>query len=316
VVQLVDEDGEILRTYEYDAFGNEKDPDGADTNYFRYCGEYFDIESGTYYLRARYYNPANGRFTQQDAWMYGDINDPLSLNLYTYCLNNPIRYYDPSGHYINTREQIIGDINFLTGDPDWASGYNSEDWERMIKVLMDDSEYFGLSGDERLDSVISVLNSPAPEALFSPVLELINKVERVVNNTDEQKVLNAKYVSWYKGKLVVKLPIDENAASFEVLFIGDKVNNIKTIQHEYGHTKQLDELGILKYSIYVAVPSVTCNLLTRAGKLPYGYYNSPWEYQADVYGGVNGRNYLPWANTVSEMYSTVTKFAPIPHYTH
>jgi RHS repeat-associated protein len=159
VVQLVDEDGEILRTYEYDAFGNEKDPDGADTNYFRYCGEYFDIESGTYYLRARYYNPANGRFTQQDAWMYGDINDPLSLNLYTYCLNNPIRYYDPSGHYINTREQIIGDINFLTGDPDWASGYNSEDWERMIKVLMDDSEYFGLSGDERLDSVISVLNS-------------------------------------------------------------------------------------------------------------------------------------------------------------
>ena len=71
-----------------------------------------------------------------------------STDNYTYCLNNPIRYYDPSGHYINTREQIIGDINFLTGDPDWASGYNSEDWELMIKVLMDDSEYFGLSGDE------------------------------------------------------------------------------------------------------------------------------------------------------------------------
>jgi RHS repeat-associated protein len=98
VVQLVDEDGEILRTYEYDAFGNEKDPDGADTNYFRYCGQYFDIESGTYYLRARYYNPANGRFTQQDGWVFGDINDPLSLNLYTYCFNNPVMFVDFSGN--------------------------------------------------------------------------------------------------------------------------------------------------------------------------------------------------------------------------
>lgn len=28
----------------------------------------------------------------------GDLRDPLTLNLYTYCGNNPIRYYDPSGH--------------------------------------------------------------------------------------------------------------------------------------------------------------------------------------------------------------------------
>ena len=48
-------------------------------------------------LRARYYNPANGRFTQQDAWEYIDTNDPLSLNLYTYCNNNPVMYVDPSG---------------------------------------------------------------------------------------------------------------------------------------------------------------------------------------------------------------------------
>jgi RHS repeat-associated protein len=98
VVQLVDNTGTVIKEYSYDAFGNEKNPDGADTNYFRYCGQYFDIESGTYYLRARYYNPANGRFTQQDGWVFGDINDPLSLNLYTYCFNNPVNYIDPSGH--------------------------------------------------------------------------------------------------------------------------------------------------------------------------------------------------------------------------
>jgi RHS repeat-associated protein len=56
----------VTKTYKYDAFGVEHTPDANDTNYFRYCGQYFNTESGTYYLRARYYNPANGRFTQQD----------------------------------------------------------------------------------------------------------------------------------------------------------------------------------------------------------------------------------------------------------
>lgn len=54
------------KTYSYDAFGVEQDPDSTDPNPFRYCGEYFDKETGTYYLRARYYAPETGRFTQED----------------------------------------------------------------------------------------------------------------------------------------------------------------------------------------------------------------------------------------------------------
>ncbi len=96
VVQLV-EDGAVAVTYTYDAFGNVTSQTGIRRNHFKYCGEYFDGETGTYYLRARYYNPANGRFTQQDAWAFMDVNDPLSLNLYTYCANNPVLYVDPSG---------------------------------------------------------------------------------------------------------------------------------------------------------------------------------------------------------------------------
>ena len=67
-------------------------------NPFLYCSEYFDAETEMYYLRARYYNPANGRFTQQDAWAFMDPADPLTLNLYTYCANNPVMYVDPSGN--------------------------------------------------------------------------------------------------------------------------------------------------------------------------------------------------------------------------
>jgi len=69
-------------------------------------GEYFDKETKTYYLRARYYDPAIGRFTQQDSVLFTtrklvndyEYVDPLSLNLYTYCYNNPAMYLDRSGH--------------------------------------------------------------------------------------------------------------------------------------------------------------------------------------------------------------------------
>lgn len=97
VVQLTGSDGNVSKEYDYDAFGNEKNPDDADTNPFRYCGEYFDKETGTYYLRARYYHPVIGRFISVDS-VWGSDRDPLSLNLYSYCHNDPINFKDPSGN--------------------------------------------------------------------------------------------------------------------------------------------------------------------------------------------------------------------------
>ncbi len=91
--------GDTVTTYTYDAFGNLTSQIGESDNPFLYCGEYYDAETQTYYLRARYYNPANGRFTQQDAWAFMDASDLLSLNLYTYCYNNPVMYVDPSGNF-------------------------------------------------------------------------------------------------------------------------------------------------------------------------------------------------------------------------
>ena len=92
VVHLTDESGGVTRYYDYDAFGNEKFPDSTDTNPFRYCGEYFDTETGTYYLRARYYDPSRGRFLTEDPAKDG-------LNWYAYCRNNPIKYIDPTGYW-------------------------------------------------------------------------------------------------------------------------------------------------------------------------------------------------------------------------
>ena len=68
-----------------------------ENNSIKYSGYYYDAETGLYYLNSRFYDPENARFMQEDSYD-GDVYDPLSLNLYTYCANNPISYYDPTGH--------------------------------------------------------------------------------------------------------------------------------------------------------------------------------------------------------------------------
>ena len=66
-------------------------------------------------------------------------------------------------------------------------------------------------------------------------------------------------------------------------------------------------MGTMGYVVCVAIPSVSCNLLDRMNLLPYDYYSSPWEYEADKYGGVNRGNYTSWANSVENIYKILTK---------
>ena len=132
VVQLTNSSGTVTKNYTYDAFGVEQDASDSDANPFRYCGEQYDSETGNYYLRARYYSPGVGRFTQEDThWnpgnmIYGDEpqkwnewqgeEDPLNLhaytykpeatavaqagNLYGYAKGNPVAYIDVNGFWV------------------------------------------------------------------------------------------------------------------------------------------------------------------------------------------------------------------------
>jgi len=63
-----------------------------------YCGEQYDSSLSQYYLRARYYDQSNGRFTQTDPFE-GNNDDPQSLHKYTYCHADPVNAIDPSGCY-------------------------------------------------------------------------------------------------------------------------------------------------------------------------------------------------------------------------
>ena len=95
-------DRKIRNYYCYDAFGESVISHEDIHNRFRFNGEQYDPVTSQYYLRARFYNPVIGRFTQEDTY-YGD-----GLNLYEYCRNNPVLYRDPSGHDAVNQGNLYG----------------------------------------------------------------------------------------------------------------------------------------------------------------------------------------------------------------
>ncbi len=108
IIKVTDVSGIVLTKYVYDAWGNHKVYDAnnientdsafiGNINPFRYRSYYYDVETGLYYLNARYYDPKTGRFINADDPLNCDPEDINAFNLYAYCGNNPIMLCDSSG---------------------------------------------------------------------------------------------------------------------------------------------------------------------------------------------------------------------------
>jgi RHS repeat-associated protein len=95
---LTDVFAAVTDTYVYDAYGNQVAATGTTENPYRFAGEPFDPNVGFYYLRARYYDPATGRFVSMDP-AAGDPQSPLSLHRYLYANDNPVNFVDPTGRF-------------------------------------------------------------------------------------------------------------------------------------------------------------------------------------------------------------------------
>jgi RHS repeat-associated protein len=100
-VALTDDAGAIVASYAYDPFGNPTSVSGTNAwlaarQPLRYRGYYFDSESGSYYLPARYYDPSVARFLSMDP-ASPSAGNPLSLNRYAYCEGDPVNHADATG---------------------------------------------------------------------------------------------------------------------------------------------------------------------------------------------------------------------------
>ncbi|MGA2436476.1 MAG: RHS repeat-associated core domain-containing protein, partial [Bryobacteraceae bacterium] len=113
---LTDQNGNVAKRFDYLPFGEEifagvggrtategylSAPDPLNP---KFTGKIHDNETGLDFMEARYFSSAQGRFTIPD-WSakeepvpYAKLENPQSLNLYSYVLNNPISAFDPDGH--------------------------------------------------------------------------------------------------------------------------------------------------------------------------------------------------------------------------
>ena len=103
ITHVVEED-QVRNHCAYDVWGNATTCEETIENRFRFNGQQYDPITQQYYLRARFYNPVIGRFTQEDTYR-GD-----GLNLYAYCANNPVYYVDPSGYWCERKERVFRDL--------------------------------------------------------------------------------------------------------------------------------------------------------------------------------------------------------------
>lgn len=111
---ITDESGAVVEETKYDPWGEVIA--GGTKSKFQYTGQEKDSETGLNYYNARYYDPHIRRFTQPDD-MLPDPYDPQQINRYAYVRNNPIRYTDPTGHFI--QQIAISALMLYYTSPQW-----------------------------------------------------------------------------------------------------------------------------------------------------------------------------------------------------
>ena len=103
VIFISNSDNTGVVMYQYDAWGNMTAcVDASDggmvsiVNPYTYRGYYYEIETNSYFLKSRYYSPELCRFISADGIVNAN-QDILGNNLFAYCSNNPVNFYDDDG---------------------------------------------------------------------------------------------------------------------------------------------------------------------------------------------------------------------------
>lgn len=103
VIFISNSDNTGVVMYQYDAWGNmtacyDTSDDGmlSIVNPYTYRGYFYEIETNTYFLKSRYYNPELCRFISADGYVQTG-QGVLDKNMFAYCLNNPVNRVDSDG---------------------------------------------------------------------------------------------------------------------------------------------------------------------------------------------------------------------------
>ena len=324
VVNISNESGKSIKSYDYDAFGVELNKDANDTNLFRYCGEQYDNETDSIYLRARYYSPSLGRFTTEDPAKDGN-------NWYSYCAGNPVNGWDPSGLFdYNTRLSLgssgddvkvlqheLQNRGFMSKNIVDKEGYFGE---QTFQAVNNYKNYFGLGNKGKYNGVVGLQTWKKLGLIYreqkdiNAGVEIITKENRqyfdmsVPVNTDlcrdKEKFANHKMdLSWFykevsdKGEWNIKssaktwaktLGVSENSYNSNLILFEDIV--------------KMDDIGNITYGYLGKVSGIPDEMLMGGSFLNYAKnhilvsfdgidgFNDEREDQKNIKTGINWYN--------------------------
>ena len=248
VTHIIDASKNIVDTYQYDAWGK-----------ILNLGALSEVgNANPFRYRGYYYDNESGLYYLNSRYYNAEWGRFINADGVVSGVGGPIQGYNLFAYCMNNP------VNLSDEAGDWPS------WNDIKSVFK-----------KATDWVDNNIIQPVA-GFFEDVVDDFNNYDS--NNLSEDIVFSSNYFSNYKGAVVVKTPFD---ASFSFGFIGlsKMQQNSNTLKHEYGHTVQLENMGMGNYIANVAVPSITINILSRQGKLPYDYYSYPWEAEANKLGG-------------------------------
>ena len=146
---LFDDTLNVVVEYTYDRWGNILSVTGSKAatvgkaNPFRYRGYYYDEESGLYYLQSRYYDPATGRFLNADKYISTGLG-VIHTNMYSYCKNNPVNYWDPTGCFFKEIGDFFKGIGAAIAD--FINDFNNDYRSPTLALGASDVPYIGKPG--------------------------------------------------------------------------------------------------------------------------------------------------------------------------
>jgi RHS repeat-associated protein len=240
---MTNSSGSQIESTNYMPFGGMRAHSGTTTSNYKYTDQELDAENGLYNYDARMYDPIIGRFISPDTIVPEPYN-PQSLNRYTYCLNNPLIYVDPSGYvladinadgHIDPDESTLDEIEIIAKRMsltlwalNWAGDINQNSTLNLFPGI-------GGVGDVGVSSNQSDYQADSREGKLS-----LNNIDKVLNKLAETRSGRAMAKAIREGKVRLFLTLNRVGSDkyLKVIYlqIGQPINRtVGIIAHEFTH---------------------------------------------------------------------------------
>ena len=218
IIAIVDDCANFVARYTYDAWGvptivqdttceiyfneHEHSFSVAHINPFRYRGYYYDEEIGMYYLQSRYYDPIVGRFVNVDEAVCIDVNcASLGQNLYTYCFNSTIVFYDSTGFAVDIVFDIgsaVWSLIDLIVAPSWLNfGFFLWDLASVIVPFVPGS-YVAKGGKIAIKVASKIDDFADGTKLLTGTYKKLKKLFKGINNIEIHHIVEKRFKNLFK----------------------------------------------------------------------------------------------------------------------